>query len=173
MRVIEDELRLAREELRAVKDDLRVKVTTLDRVLQEALEDGSSVERLTEELGKLRVDHKRQEALANQRGEVIAELRDEAYTQWASGWLAFQRRASRAFQDLEFNIHLSDEEVEESVSEAEADVGTEVLFLGPLIALPCLMIFEFFRRPSLMPCSLGLCPLTPPASVNRGQTSGA
>ena len=43
------------------------------------------MERLTEELGKLRMDLERQEAFANRRGEVIAELRDEACTQWASG----------------------------------------------------------------------------------------
>ena len=62
---------------------------------------------------------------------MIAELRDEACTQWASGWLAFQHKASRAFPDLEFNIHLSDKEVEESVSEAEVDVGAEVLSKAP------------------------------------------
>ena len=37
------------------------------------------------------MDLARQEALANKRGEVIAELKDEVYTQWASRWLAFQR----------------------------------------------------------------------------------
>ena len=47
------------------------------------------MERLMEELGKLWMDLKRQEALASQRGEVIAELKDEAYTQWASRWLSF------------------------------------------------------------------------------------
>ena len=78
LKVAEDELRLAREELQAVKGDLRVKVTTLDRVRHEALEAESSVECLTEELGKLRMNLERQEALASQRGEVIAELRDEA-----------------------------------------------------------------------------------------------
>ena len=104
VKVVEDELRMAREELQAVKGDLCAKVTTLDRVCQEALEAGNSMERLTEELGKLRMDLERQEALASQRGEVIAELRDEACTQWASWWLAFQRRASRAFPDLELNI---------------------------------------------------------------------
>ena len=57
---------------------------------------------------------------------MIAELKDKACTQWVSGWLAFQRRASRAFPDLEFNIQLSDEEVEGSASEAEVDVGAEV-----------------------------------------------
>ena len=59
-------------------------MTTLDRVRQEALEVGNSVERLTEELGKLRMDLERQEALASWRGEVISELRDEACTEWAS-----------------------------------------------------------------------------------------
>ena len=57
---------------------------------------------------------------------MIAELKDEACTQWASGWLAFQSQASRAFPDLEFNIQLSDEEVEGSASEAEVDAGAEV-----------------------------------------------
>ena len=89
------------------------------------------MERFTEELDKLRMDLERQEALANQRGEVIAELRDEAYTQWAFGWLAFQRRASRAFPGLEFNIQLSNEEVEESASEVEAVAGAEVPFGAP------------------------------------------
>ena len=106
-------------------------MTALDRVRQEALEAGNSVERLTEELGKLQMDLTRQEALASRRGEVIAKLKDEACTQWASGWLAFQRRASRASPDLEFNIHLSDEEVEGSTSEAEVDAGAEVFSGAP------------------------------------------
>ena len=58
---------------------------------------------------------------------MIAELRDEACTQWASGWLAFQRRASPTFPNLDFNIQLYHEEVEESASQAEADAGVEVL----------------------------------------------
>ena len=57
---------------------------------------------------------------------MIAELKDEACTQWASGWLAFQRWASRAFPELEFNIQLSDEEVDGSTFEAEVDAGAEV-----------------------------------------------
>ena len=89
VKVAQDELRLAREELQAVKGDLCAKVTTLDRVRQEALEAGNLVERLTEELGKLQMDLERQKALASRRGEVIVELRDEACTEWASGWLAF------------------------------------------------------------------------------------
>ena len=128
LRVAEDELRLAREELQAVKGDLRVKVTTLDRVRQKAFEAGSSLERLTEELDKLQGDFERQEALVSQRDGVIAKLRDEVSTEWASGWLAFQHRASRAFPDLEFNFQLSDKEAEESVF--KADANAEVLFGG-------------------------------------------
>ena len=54
----------------------------------------NTVECLTDELGRLRMDLVRQEALTSRRGEVIAELKDEVCTQWASGWLSFQRRAS-------------------------------------------------------------------------------
>ena len=74
------------------------------------------MECLTEELGRLRMDLARQEALASRRGKVIVEFKDEACNQWASGWLAFQCQASLAFPDLEFNIQLSDEEVEGSGS---------------------------------------------------------
>ena len=92
---------------------------------------GNFVECLTKELGKLQMDLMRHEALASRRGEVIAELKDEACTQWASGWLAFQRWASRAFPDLEFNIQISDEEVEGSASEAKVEVGAEVFSRAP------------------------------------------
>ena len=84
---------------------------------------------------------------------MIAKLKDEACTQWASGWLAFKRRASRAFLGLDFNIQLSGE-VEEFASEAEVDAVIEVLS-GPLIALPCSTIFGFLRRSALMLCPLG------------------
>ena len=57
--------------------------------------------------------------------EVIAVLRDEAYTSWASRWLAFQRRAIKAFPSLDLNFQVpSEEEAEESSSESEADPGT-------------------------------------------------
>ena len=65
--VSKDELQLAREELQTVKGDLCAKMTTLDWVRQEALEDGNSVECLMEELGKLRMDLERQKALAGRR----------------------------------------------------------------------------------------------------------
>ena len=89
VKVSEDKLRLAREELQAVKGDLWAKMEALEPARQEALEAGDYVERLTKELGRLRMDLERQEALVSRRGEVIAELKDKAYTQWASGWLAF------------------------------------------------------------------------------------
>ena len=100
-KVIKDELQLAREELQAVKGDLWAKMAALERARQEALEASNSVECLTEELGRLRMDLARLEALASRRGEVITELKDKACTQWASEWLSFQRRASRAFPDLD------------------------------------------------------------------------
>ena len=90
--------------MQAVKGDMWAKIAALDQAHQESLEASNFVEGLTEELDGLRMDLVRQEALASRRGEVIVEVKNEAYTQWASGWLAFQRRASRAFPDLEFNI---------------------------------------------------------------------
>ena len=103
---------------------------------------------------------------------MIAELRDEAYTQWASGWLAFQRRASQAFPDLEFNIHLSDEEVEESTSEVEADASAEVLSGAP----DCVPLPDDFRVPlksSSSTLPTGALPFYPFTSVSWGSTSGA
>ena len=103
---------------------------------------------------------------------MIAELKDEACPQWASGWLAFQRRDFRAFPNLEFNIQLSDEEVEESASEAEDDVGAEVLFGAPSRApLPSDLRVPLEANSSALP--LGALPFDPPASVNPGPTSGA
>ena len=55
-KVDEDEMRLAREELQAVKGDLWANISALERALQEALEAGNYVERLTEELDKLQMD---------------------------------------------------------------------------------------------------------------------
>ena len=52
-----------------------------------------------------------------QRDEVIRRLRDDACTQWASGWLAFQRKAANVYPGLDFNFDIpSDEEAEESLS---------------------------------------------------------
>ena len=124
LRVVRDELqssqndlRATREELRAARDELRNKAALLDGARREASEAVSSVERLTEECHWLRGDLQRQETLVVQRDGAITSLRDEACTQWASGWLAFQRKATNAYLglDLHFDIH-SDEEAEESFS---------------------------------------------------------
>ena len=77
----------------------------------------SSIERLTDECHGLRGDLQRQETLVVQRDGAIASLRDEACTQWASGWLAFQRRVAYAYPGLDLNFDIpSDEEAEESFS---------------------------------------------------------
>ena len=145
------------------------KISTLEQALQEALEARNSVERLTKELGKLRMDLARQEALASWRGEVIVELKDEACTQWASGWLAFQRRASRAFPDLEFNIHLSDEEVKEFTSGAEVDRGAEVLFGAPNHA-PLPGDLRVLPEASSSALPAGVPPFDSSTSASRGPT---
>ena len=169
-KVGEDELQLAREELHAVKGDVWAKMAALEQAHQEALEAGNSVECLTEEFGRLRMDLARQEALANRRGELIAVLKDETCTQWASGWLAFQRRASQAFQDLEFNIQLFDEEVEGSGSEAEVDVGVEAFSGAPDCApLPGDSRVPLGGSSSASPA--GAPPFNSSTSVSRGPTS--
>ena len=102
---------------------------------------------------------------------MIAELKDEACTQWASRWLAFQRRASRAFPDLEFNIQVSDEEVEGSASEAEVDAGAEVFSGAPdLASLPGDPRVPSRARTSASPA--GAPPFDSSTSASRGPTSG-
>ena len=65
----------------------------------------------------MRGDLHQQVTLVAQRDEVIGRLRDEAYTQWASRWLAFQRKAVNVYPGLDFNFDIpSDEEAEESLS---------------------------------------------------------
>ena len=147
-------------------------MAALERARQEALETSNSVECLTEELGRLWIDLTRQEALASQKGEVITELKDEACTQWVFGWLAFQRRASRAFPDLEFNIQLYDEEVEGSASEVEVDAGAEVFSGAPGRApLPSDPQVPLGANPSAAP--VGAPPFDSSTSTSRDPTSGA
>ena len=48
---------------------------------------------------------------------MIASLRDEVCTRWASRWLAFQRRVTNAYPGLDLNFDIpGDEEAEESFS---------------------------------------------------------
>ena len=119
---VRDELQVSRDELHMVRDELCIKATTLSRVSQEASEAVSSMEHLIEECHGLRGYLQRQEALVNQKEGVIAELRDEACTLWASGWLAFRPKATKVFPGLDFNFQLPAEgEAEESDFDNEAD----------------------------------------------------
>ena len=94
----------------------------LDRALREASKAESFVERLAKECNALRGDLQRQEAMISQRDGIIIELRDEACTLWASGWLTFRCRAIKDFPGLDFNLQVPDEvEEEEFVSYDEVD----------------------------------------------------
>ena len=87
----------------------------LDGARRETFEAVSFVERLTDECHGLRGDLQRQETLVVQRDGAVASFRDKAYTQWASGWLAFHRRVANAYPGLDLNFDIpSDEEAEES-----------------------------------------------------------
>ena len=141
------ELRESKEGLRATNDELRDKTALLDGARREASEAVNSVERLTEECRGFCGDLHQQINLVAQRDEVIGRLRDQASTQWASGWLAFQQRAANVYPGFDFNFDLpSDEEGEESLStdySGEADIPVEALPL--LHLLPLLLMYNFLR----------------------------
>ena len=113
-----------------VKDELHDKTALLDGAHLKVSEAVNSVERLTKECCGLCRDLHQQVTLVAQRDEVIGRLRDEACTQWVSGWFAFQRRAANAYPGLDFNFDIpSDEEAEESLSadySGEPDIPAEV-----------------------------------------------
>ena len=125
----QSEPRGSQEELRAGRDELHDKTALLDGAHRKASEAISSVEHLTEECCGLRGDLHQQATLVAQRDEVIGRLRDEACTQWASGWLAFKMKATNVYPGLDFNFDIpSDEEPEESLSvdySGEPDVPVE------------------------------------------------
>ena len=83
--VVKEELRVVKEEFQATREELCTKATALDQACREVYEAESSVERLAEECNALRRDLQRREAMVSHMDGVIAELRDEAYTLWASG----------------------------------------------------------------------------------------
>ena len=60
--------------------------------------------RLNEEFRGLRDDLQRKLALVAQKEGVIAEMRNEACTLWASGLLFFWRKASKAFPVSELRV---------------------------------------------------------------------
>ena len=90
---------------------------SLETARRESSEALNLSERLSEECRGLRADLHQQVSMVAQRDEVIRQLLDQASAQWASGWLAFQRKAVHVYPDLDFNFDLpSDEEAEESTS---------------------------------------------------------
>ena len=88
-------------------------------LLETACRESSEAVNLSGRLGKecrgLRTDLHQQVSMVAKRDEVIIQLRDQASAQWASRWLAFQKKAIQAYPDLDYNFDLpSDEEAEES-----------------------------------------------------------
>ena len=62
--------------------------------------------------------------MVSQKEGVIAELKNEASTLWASGWLAFRCKASKVFSGLSFNFSVPvKDEVGESDSDEEDGLG--------------------------------------------------
>ena len=145
------ELRDLQMELRAVNGDLNDKEAQLEaarpeasecKVLLEAsrresFEAANLAERLNEECRGLRADLHQRVTLTAQRDEVIRQLRDQAGAQWASRWLAFQRKAVRVYLDLDFNFDLaSDEEAKESFStNYSQEPGSPVVANSPIFVV--------------------------------------
>ena len=72
--------------------------------------------------------------MVSQKEGVISELRDEAYTLLASGWLTFRRKVAKVFPGLDFNFQVPIKgEAEESDSDDEAD---PVVFSNALSFVP-------------------------------------
>ena len=113
------EQRDLKAELRAVKGDLVNKETQLEaahreasegKVLLEAarLESSEAINlsgRLSEECRGLRIDLDQQVSLVTQRDGIIRQLRDQAGAQWASGWLAFQRKAVQVYPRIKISVN--------------------------------------------------------------------
>ena len=94
--------------------------------------------------------------MISQRDGVIAEPKDKAYTLWASGWLAFRRRAAKAFPGLDFNLQvLDEEEAEESISEDEEDPE---VFSDALSSVPFLGEAEASAEAGSFPSLAGALP---------------
>ena len=68
----------------------------LETARHESSEVVNSSGRLSEECRGLRTELHQRDSMVAQRDEVIRQLRDQAGAQWASGWLAFQRKAIHA-----------------------------------------------------------------------------
>ena len=122
--VVKVEQQADKEELQVARDELHLKTMTLSQVCQEVVVAESTMGRLDEECHELHDDLLRKQALVSQNEGVIAELRDEACTLWASRWLAFRFKASKVFPGLSFNFSVpAEDEVGESDSDREDGLG--------------------------------------------------
>ena len=76
----------------------------LETARRESSEAVSSSGRLSEECHGLRTELHQRDSMIAQMDEVIRQLWGQAGAQWASGWLAFQRKAINAYSNLDFNL---------------------------------------------------------------------
>ena len=121
LRAVTNDLNNKEAQLEAARQEVSKSKMLLDTARHEHSEAAHSSERLGEECRGLRADLLQQIDTVAQRDEVIRQLRDQAGAQWASGWLAFQQKASRVYSDLDFDFDLpSDGEAEESFGTNES-----------------------------------------------------
>ena len=115
LRAITNDLNNKEAQLETARQEVSKSKMLLDSARHEHSEAAHLSERLSEECRGLRADLLQQIDMVAQRDEVIKQLRNQAGAQWASGWLAFQQKATRVYSDLDFDFDLpSDGEAEES-----------------------------------------------------------
>ena len=140
LRAIRNDLNSKEAQLEAARQEVSKSKMLLDTARHEHSEAAHSSERLSEECRGLRADFLQQVDTVAQRDEVIRQLRNQAGAQWASGWLAFQQKATRVYPDLDFDFDLP------------SDGGAEpnVLILKPIeclcLGMLCLMRICFPTR---------------------------
>ena len=118
------------------------------------------MERLTEELNKLRMDLTRQEALASQRGKVIESLKTRSTPNGLPGGLPFNVRLSELSQTLSSTSRFSMRRLKDLLLRLRLMLALRC-FQGPLIVLPCQVVLGFLRGLALLSRLLGLHLLTP------------
>ena len=120
LRASTNDLHNKEAQLEAARKEVSENKVLLETARREYSEAADSLERLGEECHGLRANLLQQSDMVTQRDEVIRQLRDQN-CQWASGWLAFQQKATRAYPDLDFDFDVpSDGEAEESFDTNES-----------------------------------------------------
>ena len=121
LHTVTNDLNNKEAQLEAARREVSEGKMLLETARREYSEAANSSERLSEECHGLRADLLQQVDMVAQRDEVIRQLRDQASAQWASGWLAFQHKATRTYSNLDFDFDLpSDGEAEESLGTNES-----------------------------------------------------